>query len=76
MRPFRGRRMLLAEGDALTAGTITAMLHGLGATVVGPAINTEIALDMARTEDFDLAILDLVLDGRRGFDVAEAVQHR
>lgn len=76
MLPFRNRRVLLVEGDAFMAGTIMQMLQDLGAIVVGPAINRDIALDMAQTGSFDVAVIDLILDGQRGFEIAEAIQHR
>jgi len=63
--PPRNLRILIAEDDALNAAMLRAILEQLGHQVVH-AQNGRRALDLARTCDFDLVMLDgrmPILDG-------------
>ena len=63
-------RILLVEDSYLIATTLESMFDDLGWTVVGPATRRAEALEMARTESFDAALLDINLDGEMSWDVA------
>jgi CheY-like chemotaxis protein len=52
------------------------MLAELGHTVVGPVARLERALEMTRREQFDVAILDVNINGRKVYPVAEALAAR
>lgn len=52
------------------------MLADLGCEVVGRAASLEPALKLAQDLTFDLAVLDINLDGRRVDPVAEAIAAR
>ncbi len=62
------RRILLVEDDAATVRLIRAYLANTGYELVETA-NSASALDLARTMDFSLILLDLDLDGENGLDL-------
>jgi CheY-like chemotaxis protein len=71
-----GLRVLLVEDEILVALLLEDMLGELGHTVVGPVARLDKALEMARSERFDLAFLDVNLDGEQVYPVAEALAAR
>lgn len=71
-----GKRILVVEDELLVAENLTDTLTDLGAEVVGPAMQVTAALDLAATADFDVAILDVNLNGTRSYAVAELLQRR
>lgn len=71
-----GKRVLVVEDEMLVAMNVEDILFELGAEVVGPAMRLETALEMARTEMFDVAMLDINLHGGRSYPVAEILQDR
>jgi CheY-like chemotaxis protein len=50
------------------------MLLDLGCVVAGTADNFNDALQIARTSDFDVALLDINLGGKRVDPVADAIR--
>jgi DNA-binding response OmpR family regulator len=52
------------------------MLRDMGHVVVGPATRLEIAIESARTDPIDGAILDLNLNGVNTYKVAEVLRER
>ena len=72
----RRRRVLVVEDEMLVAMLIEDMLDELGYEVVGPALRVQEALALARSELFDLAILDVNLDGVPSFAVADILRER
>ena len=68
--------MLVVEDEALVAMLIEDMLIELGYEVLGPAMRLEPALQMARDETFDLAVLDVNLANEQSFPVAQLLQER
>lgn len=52
------------------------MLSYLGCVVIGPALRLEKALELARLEELDGAVLDVNLGENRSFPVAEMLSHR
>jgi DNA-binding response OmpR family regulator len=68
-------RILIAEDEAQIAAFLEKGLRASGFTVE-IATNGHQAVNMARSEDFDLLILDLGLPGKDGWQVLEEVRGR
>ncbi|MDB6454340.1 response regulator [Falsirhodobacter sp. 20TX0035] len=73
---FRAARVLVVEDEPLMAMTVGDYLRDLGYDVVGPATRLETALDLARSEAIDFALLDINLRDRLSFPVADALADR
>jgi CheY-like chemotaxis protein len=71
-----GLRVLLVEDEIMVALLLEDMLAELGCTVVGPVARLDKALGLARSEAYDLAFLDVNLDGEEVYPVVEAVAAR
>ena len=76
MSSLRGARVLVVEDEAVLTLHLEAMLHDLGCVLAGTADKLEDALQMARTADFDVALLDINLGGKRVNPVADAIRAR
>ncbi len=70
------RRVLVVEDSPLIATVLEDMLQDLGCTVVGPIGNMAFALDLAKTEAMDAAIIDLNIRGGKVYPVAEILRDR
>jgi CheY-like chemotaxis protein len=75
-RPAAGLRVLVVEDEIIVALLLEEMLMELGHTVVGPVARLDIAVEMAQGEAFDVAILDVNLEGKEAFPVADAIGAR
>lgn len=73
---FGSGKIFVVEDEALIAMLLQDMLAELGYDVVGPAMRLQRALEMARTEEFDLAILDVNLANETSFPVAQLIAER
>ena len=73
MSGLAGRRILLIEDDALVSMDIEDLLLDVGASVVGPAQTTALALMLLSDDKPDLAVLDMRLEGRSAMPVADAL---
>ena len=71
MSALAGKRILVVEDERLIAVMVTDMLAGLGATVVGPATTIECGLELAGSESFDAAVLDINVRGERIDPIAD-----
>lgn len=71
-----GKRVLIVEDEMLVALMIEDFLMDFGCRVLGPYGCVAGALDAARTEEFDLAVLDVNLDGEQVYPVAEMLTER
>ena len=71
-----GARVLVVEDSMLVALDVETALAAAGAEVIGPATRLDEALDLARREQLDAAVLDINLDGEPVFPVAEALLRR
>ena len=69
-------RILVVEDSYLLVMAIQAMLDDLGWLAVGPATRKSEALELARSESFDAALLDVNLDGKTSWDVARVLKAR
>lgn len=71
-----GRRVLLVEDEALIAMNVEDMLDALGYVVVAAAAEVEEALAAVEGGGIDAALLDVNLQGRTSFPVADALAAR
>ena len=67
------KRVLVVEDEMLVLMAIEDMLSDLGCTSITVAGNVRKALSLAKTKKFDLAILDINLDGQRSYTIAKAL---
>lgn len=72
----RGRRVLIVEDEAMIAMLFEDMVCDLGGHVVGPAARFEQAMDLALRADFDLAVLDVNVDGLVVYPIADVLHYR
>ena len=73
---FEGRRVLVVEDEFLVALTTIDFLERLGCEVVGPAASLPVALELARSETLDAAVLDMNIAGAMIWPVARALRRR
>ena len=75
-RPLLGRRVLVVEDDYFIALELCTALRGAGAELIGPARDVESGLAAIRDQSIDCAVLDINLQGRMGFRIAEELRAR
>lgn len=75
-RHASGLRVLLVEDENLVALLLEDMLAELGHTVVGPVARLDKALETAQREAFDVAILDVNINGEESYPIADALAAR
>ncbi|HZB96612.1 MAG TPA: response regulator [Herpetosiphonaceae bacterium] len=68
-----GLRVLIAEDDPLVAVTLSDQLSELGHTVVAVASDGQEAIDMARREHPEIALLDIKMPNVDGITAAEQI---
>ncbi len=66
-------RVLVAEDEALIRMDLVEMLHELGYTVVGQAMNGEAAVDLAVTLNPDVVLMDVAMPVRDGLSAASEI---
>jgi two-component SAPR family response regulator len=71
-----GCRVLVVEDETLIAVLIEDILGAMACKIVGPAGKLETALQLARDEAFDIAILDITVRGGKVYPVAEQLMER
>lgn len=71
-----GLRVLLVEDENLVAILLEDMLAELGHSVVGPVARLKKALEMAKGDTVDLAILDVNINGEESYPIAEVLAAR
>jgi CheY-like chemotaxis protein len=76
MTPFSGLRVLVVEDELLIALALEDILLSLDCEVVGPVAQVDEALQLATSEPFDGALLDVNVRGRLVYPVAEALMAR
>ncbi len=67
------RRVLVADDEHLVATGVSASLKAVGFEVCGPAADGQSALELARSDHPDLALLDIRMPGIDGLACAEAL---
>lgn len=73
---LRGSKILVVEDEFLVASLIQDILETAGCIVSGPIPRLAEAMDAARVEPCDAAVLDINLGGHRVFPVAEVLSRR
>jgi CheY-like chemotaxis protein len=71
-----GRRVLIVEDEAMIAGLIESILSAAGWSVVGPVATLEGALETIERERVDAALLDVRVNGRDVYAVADVLMRR
>lgn len=71
-----GRRVLVVEDEMLIFLNVEDMLADLGCNSVSVAANVDQALALIDAQAFDAAMVDVNLDGRKSYPVADALAVR
>jgi two-component sensor histidine kinase/DNA-binding response OmpR family regulator len=69
-------RILVVEDEPFVAIELQAVLESEGHTVVGPAMNLAHGLELARGQNFELALLDISLGQEKSFPIASELASR
>jgi len=69
-------RLLVVEDSFLVLLSVEGMCEDLGWQVVGPATRLDEAIALARSENFDAALLDINLDGELSWPIADVLNDR
>ena len=75
-RELSNRKVLVVEDEMMIAMLIEDMLDEFGCKLVGPATNVPRALELIGKESIDVAVLDLNLDGKDTYAIADALQRK
>jgi CheY-like chemotaxis protein len=73
---MKASNIFLVEDEALIRMMIAEMVEELGHRVVAEAGNVETGCELAQNASFDLALLDINLDGSSSAPVAEIIEKR
>ena len=73
---LNGRSVLIVEDESMVAMFLQDTLEDIGCTVIGLAPRLNEALKKAASLVFDIAILDVNLNGSSSFPVAEVLRAR
>jgi len=71
-----GRRVLVVEDESMVMMLLQDMLADIGCEVTGCASRFSDAMEKARSLTFDVAILDVNLNGERTYPIAEILAAR
>ena len=69
-----GLKVLVVEDEMMVSMLIEDMLSDLGCTVVGPASRLDEALELAKADGIDCAVLDVNLGGQPIFPLADLLR--
>ncbi|WP_106640560.1 response regulator [Allosphingosinicella vermicomposti] len=72
----RRYKVLIVEDEMLVAMNIEDMLTDIGYEVAGIANRLDAGIDLARTANFDIAMLDVNLAGDLSFPIADILEER
>jgi CheY-like chemotaxis protein len=75
-RELSNRKVLVVEDEMMIAMLIEDMLDEFGCKLVGPATSVPRALKLIGNESIEVAILDLNLDGKDTYAIADALQQK
>ena len=69
-------RVMVVEDEPLIALQIAQSLSEMGCEIVGPAASVGEALELITAANFDIALLDVDLNGARSFPIADLLQEQ
>jgi CheY-like chemotaxis protein len=72
----RDRRVLVVEDEVIVGMLVEDMLQELGYEVAALSTHLDQAIELARSSDIDFAMLDLNLNGKLSYPVADALRLR
>lgn len=72
-KDLKGCRVLIVEDDVRISMLMQESLVEMGCEVVGTAMLFDDAMEMAASQPFDVALLDISLNGELSYPVAEAM---
>ena len=72
----RSRRVLIVEDEIMLAMLLEDVLSEMGHEVVASARRLEEGMQLAKTSPIDVAILDVNINGKQSFPVAEILRDR
>jgi CheY-like chemotaxis protein len=75
-KSLSGRRVLVVEDEMMVLIFIEDVLAGFGCGSVTAAATVEQALSLINAQDFDVAMLDVNLNGKKSYPVADALVAR
>jgi CheY-like chemotaxis protein len=75
-KPSAGKRVFLVEDESMIRMLLEGMLEDLGHSVAAQAGSIDEALDLARQAEFDIALLDVNLNGKPITPVADVLVER
>src|SRR5262245_16520007 len=75
-RLLHGSTVLVAEDEPIVAFEIVSLLRLAGAKVWGPATSLARTLELANSEHFDCAVLDVMLRGGLAFPAASVLRQQ
>lgn len=73
---LEGRRVFIAEDESLVAMLLEDTLEDIGCEIAGMASRYAEASAQAERLDFDVAILDVNLNGEQSYPIAQALLQR
>ena len=73
---LEGKRILIVEDEFLLAVLIEETLQSFGCETIGPFTRLELGLQASRQESFDMAILDINLNGKMVYPLADELLAR
>jgi CheY-like chemotaxis protein len=73
---LQGKAVFIVEDNVLSALTMKDFVEGLGCEVVGLAHALNEARDLAARCDFDIALIDIDLDGENSYALAQDLAMR
>jgi two-component sensor histidine kinase/CheY-like chemotaxis protein len=75
-KPENRRQILLVEDEPLVGMVMRSTLEEAGFVVIGPIMNLDEAIEVADTQQFDTAILDVNIGGELVYPLAELLSIR
>lgn len=76
LKQGEGQRILLVEDSPVISMETEDKLRGAGYFVVGPAYDMAAAIDLAKNEQIDAALVDVNIRGEKSFDVLQILDER
>jgi DNA-binding response OmpR family regulator len=71
-----GYRILVIEDEYFIARELQALLQTKGAEVVGPLGSVDQAMEQVKRDGFEVAVLDINLQGAEGYPIADELRRR